>query len=55
MHGHDGLYEYWFKKFISINNRLAIEMNRYLQEIDESEWMTTMKWLYLLGSNLRDK
>ena len=29
--GHDGIHESWFKKFISIHDRLALEMNRCLQ------------------------
>ena len=30
--GHDGIHEFWFKKFIAIYDRLALEMNRCLQE-----------------------
>ena len=32
--GHDGIHGFWFKKFTSIHDSLAIEMNRYLQEAD---------------------
>ena len=32
-----------FKNFISIHKRLAIEMNRCLEEIDIYEWMTIEK------------
>ena len=28
---HDGIHGFWFKKFTSIHDRLAPEMNRYLQ------------------------
>ena len=28
--GHDGIHAFWFKKFISIHNRLALEMNKSL-------------------------
>ena len=26
--GHDGIHSFWFKKFTSIHDRLALEMNR---------------------------
>ena len=35
MPGHDGIHGYWFKKFTSIYDRWATEMNRCLQETDE--------------------
>ena len=38
--GLDGIHGFWFKKFTFIHDRLAIEMNRYLQEIDIPEWIT---------------
>ena len=28
--GHDGIHGFWFKKFISILDRLALEMNKCL-------------------------
>ena len=37
--GHDGKDWYCFKKFTSIHDRLAIEVNRYLQETDKTECM----------------
>ena len=40
---YDGIRRFWFKKLISIHDRLAIKMNRYLQEADISEWMTKRK------------
>ena len=30
--GHDGIHGFWFKKFISIHDRLTQEMNRCLQD-----------------------
>ena len=41
--GHDGVYGYWFEKFISIHDRLAIEMNRCQEETDIPEWLTKGK------------
>ena len=29
--GHDGIHGFWFKKFTSIHDGLALEMNRCLQ------------------------
>ena len=43
MSGHDIIHGFWFKKFTSVHDRLALEMNRYLQEADVSEWMTKGK------------
>ena len=40
---HDGIHGFWFKKFTTIHDRLALEMNRCLQEIHVSEWMTKGK------------
>ena len=40
MPGHDGIHSFWFKKFTSIHDRLALEMNRCLQRAHEPEWMT---------------
>ena len=39
--GHDGIHGFWFKKFTSIHDRLALEMNRRLQ--GAHEWMTKGK------------
>ena len=38
--GHDGIHGFWFKKFTSIHDRLALEMNKYLQTANVLEWMT---------------
>ena len=38
--GHDGIHGFWFKKFTSIHDRLALEMNKYLQRAHVPEWMT---------------
>ena len=38
--GHDVIHGLWFKKFNSIHVRLAIKMNRCLQETDILEWIT---------------
>ena len=38
--GHDGIHSFWFKKFTSIHGRLALEMNRCLQDAHVPEWMT---------------
>ena len=39
---HDGIHGLSFKKFTSNHDRLALEINRCLQEGDIPEWMT--KW-----------
>ena len=41
--GHDGIHGFWFKKFTSILRRLALEMNRCLQDAQVPEWMTKGK------------
>ena len=41
--GHDGIHCFWFKKFNSIHGRLALEMNRCLQDAQVPEWMTKGK------------
>ena len=38
--GHDGIHGFWFKKFTSIHDRLALEMTKYLQTAHVPEWMT---------------
>ena len=38
--GHDGIHGFWFKKFTSIYDRLALEMNKCLQTAYVPEWMT---------------
>ena len=41
--GHDGIHGFWFKKFTSIYDRLALEMNRRLQDAQVPDWMTKRK------------
>ena len=41
--GHDGIHGFWFKKFTSIHDRLALEMNKCLQTAHVLEWMTKGK------------
>ena len=41
--GHDGIHGFWFKKFTSIHDRLALEMNRCLQGAQLPDWMTKGK------------
>ena len=41
--GYVGIYEFWFKKFTTIHDRLAVNMNRCLQESHVHEWMTKGK------------
>ena len=41
--GHDGIHGFWFKKFTSIHERLALEMNRCLQDAQVPDWMTKGK------------
>ena len=41
--GHDGIHGFWFKKFTSIHDRLALEMNRCLQDEQVPEWRTKGK------------
>ena len=41
--GHDGIHGFWFKKFTSIHDRRALEMNRCLQGAHVPEWMTKGK------------
>ena len=41
--GHDGIHGFWFKKFTSIHRRLALEMNRCLQDVQLPELMTKGK------------
>ena len=38
--GHDGIHGFCFKKFTSIHDRLALEMNKCLQTAHVTEWMT---------------
>ena len=37
--GHDGIHGFWFKKFTSIHDRLALEMNRCILGTHVPEWM----------------
>ena len=41
--GHDGIHGFWLKKFTSIHDRLALEINRCLQRAYVPEWMTKEK------------
>ena len=41
--GHDGIRGFWFKKFTSIYDRLAVEVNRCQQGAHVPEWMTKGK------------
>ena len=41
--GHDRIRGFWFKKFPSIPDRLALEMNRCLQDEQVPDWMTKGK------------
>ena len=41
--GHHGIHGFWFKKFTSIHDRLALEMNRCLQDAQVPDWMTKEK------------
>ena len=43
MPGHDGIPDFWFKKFTSIHDRLLQEMNRCLQDAQLPDWMTKGK------------
>ena len=38
-----GIHGFWFKKFASIHDRLALEMNRCLQGAIVPDWMTKGK------------
>ena len=41
--GNDGIHGFWFKKFTSIYDRLALKMNRCLQDAQVPDWMTKGK------------
>ena len=41
--GHDEIHGFWFKKFTSIHDRSALEMNRCLQGAHVPEWITKGK------------
>ena len=43
MPGNYEIHELWFKTFSSIHDRLAIEMNWYLEEADVPKWKTKGK------------
>ena len=40
--GHDGIHGFWFRKFTSIHDRLALEMNKCLQTAHVPKWMTIL-------------
>ena len=37
--GHDGIHGFWFKKFTPIHDKVALEMNRCLQDAQVPDWM----------------
>ena len=39
----DGIHGFWFKKFASIHNRFATDMNKYMQKTEIPEWMIKRK------------
>ena len=39
----DGIHGFWFKKFTSIHDRHATEMNKCIQKTKIPEWMTIGK------------
>ena len=41
--GHDRIHGFWFKKFISIHDRVTLEMKKCLQGTQLPEWMTKGK------------
>ena len=41
--GHEGIHGFWFKKFTSIHDRVALEMNRCLQGAQVPDWVTKEK------------
>ena len=41
--GHEEIHGFWFKKFTTIHDRLALEMNKCLQTAHVPEWMTKGK------------
>ena len=41
--GLDGIHGFWYKKFTSIYDRLAMEMNKCIQKTEIPEWMTKEK------------
>ena len=51
--GHDGIYGFWFKKFTSIHDRLALEKNSCLQGAHIPEWMTKGKTTLIQKESLK--
>ena len=45
--GHDKIHGFWFKKFTSIHDRLALEKNRCLQGAHVSEWIMKGKTILI--------
>ena len=43
MPGHDGIHGFWFKKSTCIHDRLALKMNRCLQDAEVPDWMIKIK------------
>ena len=54
MPGHDRIHGYWFKKFTSIHERLALEMNRCLQRAHVPKWMTKRRTIDPKGPKQRN-
>ena len=50
--GHDGIHGFWFK-FTSIHDRLAIKMNKCLQEAHVPKWMTIGKRILIQKDPLK--
>ena len=44
--GHDGIDEFWFKKFTFLHDRLALQMSK-CKEANISEWMSKGKTIMI--------
>ena len=44
---HDGIHDFWFKKFTYIHGRQALEMNRFLQGAQVPNWVTKGKTILI--------
>ena len=40
---HDGIHEFWIEKFMSIHDRLTLEVSKCLEEANISKWMAKGK------------
>ena len=47
MPGQNGIHGFWFKKFTTIHDRHAYEMNKCQQEAHVHEWMTKGKTILI--------